>query len=72
MGLAGGATADDAEAEYIRAITEKEIVTGDWTRSHFLPEKEKGVSVPTVCCPVQKREKFPNLPQVMAPPDAKI
>ena len=28
MGLAGGATADDAEAEYIRSITEKEIVTG--------------------------------------------
>ena len=28
MGLAGGATADDAEAEYIRSITEKDIVTG--------------------------------------------
>ena len=28
MGLAGGATADDAEVEYIRQITEKEVVTG--------------------------------------------
>lgn len=28
MGLAGGATADDAEAEYIRSITEKDVVTG--------------------------------------------
>ncbi len=28
MGLAGGATADDAEVEYIRHITEKDIVTG--------------------------------------------
>ena len=29
MGLAGGATADDGQAEYIRGITEKEIVTGN-------------------------------------------
>ena len=28
MGLAGGATADDGEAEFIRSITEKDIVTG--------------------------------------------